>query len=342
MVKGSITSRRPFDYCLPKRASILELLNITSGLFYNWNELVGLGYEAISVEFKNDPNTRSVRFQLPTETEIFETILADADIKSTKDEKNIRYNQALRLFGKITNASAALTGISWNIIEALLNKPLSYTELKEKAKLGKKKHNIDLPEMQKTILDRYQGQAKHIAKQRMQSAFRSSLRKDSLDIDILEQLIARKILKRKWKLSPCVMCEKAYWVDHIDLDQPLVCPGCSNLICIPDKVDVGYKLNELVRLSINEGLRPVVLTALFLNNLSRDGFFWTPGMKIDDNGIKTDLDIVACLDGYLIAVECKSLENASDDSAIWGKSILKQLKEPIEAVKKCGFDFFFR
>ena len=341
LVKASITSRRPFDYCLPKRASILELLNIISGQFYNWNELVGLGYKAISVEFQNTPNTRSVKFQLPTETEIFETILAEKNIKTIKDEKNIRYNQALKLFGKLNEASTALTGISWDIIEALLNEPLSYTELREKAKLGKKKHDIDLPEMAKMILDRYHGQAKHIAEQRMHYALKSSFRKDSLDVDILEQLTTRKILKRKWKLSPCVMCEKAYWVDHIDLAQPLACPGCSNLICIPDKVDVGYELNELVRLSIDEGIRPVVLTARFLRNLSNDGFFWTPGMKLDNNGTKTDLDIVACLDGYLVAVECKSLEKASDDSTIWKEKILPQLQEPIEAVKKCGFDIFF-
>ncbi len=341
LVKASITSRHPFDYCLPKRASILELLNITSGQYYNWAELVGLGHDAISVEFQNNPNTQSVKFQLPTETEVFETILAEANIKTIKDEKNIRYNQTLKLFGDINDASTALTGISWDIIEVLLTKPLSYNELRRKAKLGKKKHDIDLPEMPQRILNlRYQGQAKQIAKQRIKYALKTSFRKDSLDIDILEQLTTRKTLKRRWNLPKCVMCDKAYWVDHIDLDQPLVCPGCSNLICIPDKVDVGYQLNELVRLSINEGIRPVILTARFLRNLSNDGFFWTPGMKIDNNGIKTDFDIVACLDGYLVAVECKSLENASDDSAIWEEEILQQLQEPIEAVKKCGFDFF--
>jgi hypothetical protein len=341
LVKASITSRRPFDYCLPKRASILELLNLTSGQFYNWNELVGLGYDAISIEFQNNPNTRSVKFQLPTETEIFETILAEENIKIIKDEKNIRYHQALKLFGNINDASIALTNISWDIINALLVKPLSYNELKSQAKLGKQKHHIDLPEMPKMILDRYQGKAKHIAEQRMQYAFRSSFRKDSIDIDILEQLTTRKILKRRWNLPKCKMCDKTYWVDHIDLAQPLACPGCSNLISIPDKVDVGYELNELVRLSIDEGIRPVVLTARFLRNLSNDGFFWIPGMKIDNNSIETDLDIVACLDGYLVAVECKSLENASDDSNFWEDKILQQLQKPIDAVKKCGFDFFF-
>ncbi len=280
LAKENITSRRPFDYCLPKRASIIELLNISSGTLYNPNELVGLGYDAISVEFQNNPVTRSAKFYLPTETEIFETILAEANINVIKDEKNIRYSPTLKLFGKINDASTALTGISWNIIEALLDKPLSYNELKSKAKLGKKKRDIDIPEMPKMILDRrYQGQAKQIAKQRIQYALKSSFRKDSLDIDIIEQLTTRKILKRRWNLPKCKMCNKTYWVDHIDLAQPLACPGCSNLICIPDKVDVGYELNELVRLSIDEGIRPVVLTARFLHDLSRDGFFWTPGIN---------------------------------------------------------------
>ncbi len=82
--------------------------------------------------------------------------MAAAEFKVIKDEKNIRYTQALKLLGKINDAGTTLTGLSWDIIEALLSMPLSYNKLRNQAKLGKKKHQINYPEWTNIILDRYQ------------------------------------------------------------------------------------------------------------------------------------------------------------------------------------------
>ena len=66
---------------------------------------------------------------------------------------------------------------------------------------------------------------------------------------------------------------------------------------------LGYELHPLVARAVDEGVRPVVLTARFLRNLTSHGFLMYPGAKLKKNSEETDIDICAIGDGALIAGE---------------------------------------
>lgn len=137
---------------------------------------------------------------LPTEAEVFETIFAEAGIQMNKDDKNVRYSQALRILGDINKASAAVTGTSGKIISALLKGPLDFSKIREKAKLGDKTDSRNLPEFAKMILGRLDENARRIAEKRMDVAANEILDKDLSDIDVLGKLIVTGVIKRKMYL----------------------------------------------------------------------------------------------------------------------------------------------
>lgn len=190
-----------------------------------------------------------------------------------------------------------------------------------------------------SFLNRLDGQARHIGEERMHIANKNFFTIDSPTDDIFENLTAMGVIKRKWKLDRCRYCDKSYWTDDINLNEPILCPGCFNSLPLRKSVTVGYELNELIRLSIKEGITPVILTARFLRNLTRAGFFWHPGAKIVSNIDRTDFDLLACCDGHLVAAECKTLTDTDDTSPVWGE-ILEQLATPISIAKACSFEIF--
>jgi len=340
LVKEQNTLRYPFELSLPKTKPIIELLNLPSGSFANFNNVIGFGREFISTIFTTNNDHRPISFCLPTSREIFETVLSPAGITIKKDEKNIRYSETLNLFGDLSSACFALTGISGKIINALAHKPLTYDELCGAAKLGKNKTKKELPEFSTLFLNNLYGTPKGIAEKRMQSSHSKVLTKNTPANEALEILTSMGVIRRKWKLSSCLSCDKPYWVTHLDITKPIFCPGCDNAIHLKDKMEIGYELNELVRLSVHEeGITPVLLTARFLKNLTNYGYTWYPGAKVQFDKQDTDLDLLACCDGSLITGECKSLSGPTSQ-AKWNE-IREQLILPIDVAKKCGFSVFF-
>ena len=340
LVKEQDTLRYPFELSLPKTKTIVNLLNLPSGSFVNFYNVIGYGREFISTIFSTNKDQRPLRFYLPTDREIFEIILSSAEVKIKKDEKNIRYSETLKLFSDLSSACFALTGISGKIINALAHKPLTYNELCGAAQLGKNKTKKVLPEIATMFLNDLYGTPKGIAEKRMHLSHSKVLTKNTPANEALEILTSMRVIRRKWKISPCLSCDKSYWVSHLDITKPIFCPGCDNLIHLKDKMDIGYELNELVRLSVvEEGITPVLLTARFLKNLTNHGYIWYPGAKVQFDKQDTDLDLLACCDASFVTGECKSL-SGSTSQAKWNE-IRDQLILPIEVAKKCGFSVFF-
>lgn len=339
LIKDQKTHRYPFDLSLPKKNDILELLNISSGNYYNLDNVVSYGDELISVIFTTDKDKKSGKFTLPSEKEVFETIFSTGGVTICKDEKNIRYSQTTKLFGDLHTIASALSGIPGKIIETLANE-MQPSEMGQLS-AGKLNKNAKKP-LSRTanfILDVQRGNSRKILEQRIHSTSSNNLTKDTPILDSLEILTLKGIIRRKWKLEKCKQCDKNYWLSHVDISNPIFCPGCGHQVHLKDKLTIGYDLNELVRLSIKEGIKPVILTAKFLKNLTHQGFIWYPGAKVKMDEIQTDFDILSCCDNIFIAGECKTLTNTPSKKT-WDE-IKNQIVHPIKIAKKCGFNVFF-
>jgi hypothetical protein len=99
-------------------------------------------------------------------------------------------------------------------------------------------------------------------------------------------------------------------------------------------IPIGYSLHHTVKLAIDEGIIPVVLTGRFLRRMSNLGFFWLPGVKYQDSSGKGDIDLLACCDGYLIFCECKNLCKTKGQEKNWDE-IVAQFLRTAEIAKRC-------
>lgn len=338
--KDQRTNRYPFELAFPKQLELLKLLNVPAGEFASFRDLISFGYECLSVAFTPAESSETVRFQLPSEHEIFEVLLDRSGWKLLRDEKNTRYKRVLDLFESVSQAALTFTGRAWKMLSVMLDGPLTYDALRGKAKLGKRRKSEPLPPIADLVSERQRGIFKRIFEQRVRSELRASLTKDSTDENILEFLVTNNAIRRNWQLDRCTECNNRYWTDKIDVTKTLHCPGCGAYIPFSNSVKVGYKINPLVSLAIKEGFRPVLLTARFVYNLTLYGCAYYLGAKIQRGGTETDLDILAVADGSLIVGECKKLDyNPGPRDTIW-KHLSEQLATPIDVAKELGAHVF--
>ncbi|MCG7851870.1 MAG: hypothetical protein MIO92_05055 [Methanosarcinaceae archaeon] len=332
LVKDSETGRLPYELCLPHRDSALQVLNAPDPPSIRLGGTIfGCGIDAINVLFTK--NSQSISFRVPSAEELLEEMLIEAGVKPLKDEKRIRYSQTIDMFGDLSETAMFFSGISLRILEAFDSNKLTYSQIKGKAKLGKNK-----PKETSVFLDltnRLPDHSKNIAKRRYIEYSKESLSRHASEIEIIEKLVERGVLRRKWKLDKCPYCDKEYWVDDLKIHNPMFCPGCHKKIPLRDKFQLGYELNELVSLSISEGIVPVILAARFLKNLTDKGFFWLPGTKCSWRSLNTDIDILACCDGHVVAVECKTLSETNIESETWNE-IASQVKREVDLLKICA------
>ncbi len=334
LVKDNHTGRAPFDMCLPPRKSASQVLNVADPprIRFGINAL-GYGIDCMNIRFTK--KEQSISFRVPSAEELLEEMLIESGFKLHKDEKRIRYTQTIDMFGGLLDTARFFSGISLRILEVFESETLTYEQIKEKAKLGKKKSK-KTPAFVKWA-SRLPEHSKRVATQRYLKYLKENLSLHSSENEIIEKLIDRGALRRKWKLDTCPYCDKDYWADHLEIHAPMVCPGCHKKIPLRDKFKLGYELNELVRLSMKEGIIPVILTGRFLYNLTDKGFFWLPGMKCSRVSVPSDFDILACCDGHLIAVECKTLSETATDSGTWER-IADQVKRRVDLGRICGIE----
>jgi hypothetical protein len=334
LVKDNQTGRVPYEIYLPPRESALQVLNAPDPPRFRLGATVfGFGIDSINVRFTK--NNQTISFRVPSPEELLEEVLIESGVQPAKDEKRIRYTQTIDMFGGLLDTARFFSGISLKVLKAFKSEPLTYGQIKAEAKIGKNKSRK--APMFLEWVNRLPKHSKNVAKQRYFEYSKENLSLQDSEIDIIEKLIDRGVLRRKWKLDKCPYCDKDYWVDHLEIHTPMICPGCRKKIPLRDKFQLGYKLNELVGLSIREGIIPVVLTARFLYNLTSRGFFWLPGMKCSGGSIQTDFDILACCDGHLIATECKTLTESGIESETWIK-LADQVKKQIAIGRICGIE----
>jgi len=293
----------------------------------------GFGIDSINVRFTK--NSQSINLRVPNAEELLDEMLIESGVQPLKDEKRTRYKQTIDMFGDLSETALFFSGISLQILGAFDSNTLTYGQIKAQAKLGKSK-----PKKTSVFLDwtnRLPKHSKRIAKRRYIEYSKKNLSRHASENEIIEKLIERGVLRRKWKLDKCPYCDKDYWVDELKIHNPMFCPGCQKKIPLRDKFQLGYELNELVSLSIREGIVPVVLTARFLKNLTDTGFFWLPGTKCSFESVKIDLDILACCDGHLVAAECKTLSATNTESNTWAE-IADQVEREVDLLKICKIE----
>jgi hypothetical protein len=85
---------------------------------------------------------------------------------------------------------------------------------------------------------------------------------------------------------------------------------------------------------MKEGIVPVVLTGRFLQQMTRHGFFWLPGVKYKLGTKHGDLDLLACCDGEVVFCECKRLDQTPPGAKVWDE-VVSQFLDTAEIAKRC-------
>ncbi|MFC1528888.1 hypothetical protein ACFL5B_03165, partial [Candidatus Latescibacterota bacterium] len=335
LVKDTVTGRLPFELCLPHIEYIHQVINAPAAPYLHFRiDDFCYGIDSLNVRFTKDNPQK--RLRVPCPEEFFTEMFFELGIKLVKDEKRIRYNQTIDMLGGLSEAAMFFSGISLDILKSFKSEPITYGQIKGNIKSGGN-IPIDIPFIQ--WIDRLPIHRRRIGKQRYKEYLKENLSKYASVQEVIEKLIDRGALRLKWKLNKCTYCDKEYWVNDIKINSPIYCPGCNKKIILRNKVELGYELNELVKLSIKEGIIPVILTARFLKNLTSSGFFWLPGIKCISEFGKHDLDIIACCDGHLICAECKTLDDTKEESKTWEK-IANQIIKQIKLIKTLRIETF--
>ena len=151
---------------------------------------------------------------------------------------------------------------------------------------------------------------------------------------LLEHWVSHRILRREWQIGPCASCQGTFPETQLTITRPYRCPGCGSVIAVPRKARVAYSPHPMLKIALDQGLRPVALTGRFLRNLSHRGFLWLPGLKYVHSGLSGDLDIVASCDGHIVFAECKNLEDTPPDRVAW-PDLITQFQATAEIAKQC-------
>jgi len=219
--------------------------------------------------------------------------------------------------------------------------PLTYDELKGKARLRKGEPARPLPWFAYLVTGNLSKAAGRVAEQRLRLSARTLPSNLTLD-ELLHDWSFKGILRRVIRLPKCRSCHSQHWIRRLDLDRQAKCPDCGYPLELPDKVQLGYELNPIVRKALDEGITPVLKTARVLKSLTQRGFLWLPGIKGEIArkkgeiaGKKIDIDIVASCDGVLAFAECKTTipePRRKGDRP----EVLDQLERLSELAQRCG------
>lgn len=206
------------------------------------------------------------------------------------------------------------------------------------------------------IVDLFGGldKAKPLKTQKWRDVF-GKMSKDSKDIAEMQQIYRpgkdrrtfyeetkefalRNIFLRGFKIR-CPSCGYSHWYVAEEIRETIRCAGCRVSMQPPLECPFSYKLNELVARGVEQGLFPVLLTMLYLREISDNAFHCLPGIEVSDaNGSKHDLDIVAACDGILVAAECKTLDKSI--TALTSE-IVEQIQKTAELSAKIGAHILF-
>lgn len=151
--------------------------------------------------------------------------------------------------------------------------------------------------------------------------------------DLIADLARKKILLRGYLLR-CPTCDLEEWYPLNAVSEVMPCAGCLTPFQLPIHGPFRYSLNTLVRRGIEQGTIPLLLTALFLQDLAQESLMYVPGVEITREGEKIDLDLVAFCDGHLVLAECKDLRKGLSKKTL--EKVCVQISELVDATKAIG------
>ncbi len=206
------------------------------------------------------------------------------------------------------------------------------------------------------IVDLFGGldKAQPLKKQKWRDVF-EKMCKDSKDIAEMQQIYRprkewstfyegarefslKNIFLRGFKIR-CPSCGYSHWYAAEEIREIIKCAGCRAPMQPPLECPFSYKLNDLVARGVEQGLFSVLLTMLYLREISGDAFHCLPGIEVSDaNGSKQDLDIIAACDGILVAAECKTLVKGITTLT---SEIEEQIQKTAELSAKIGVHILF-
>jgi hypothetical protein len=334
------TGLAPGDLVLPRRAFLVDVLNVPAPPTLPSRNPPRLGLAATGVVLRASNRDEIARFRLPSDEEVLLEVLRDSGIQPRGDEKREAYAPAIEAFGGVRETARASRGRLRAILRALEEERLlTLNEIKQRARLG----NAKLPELLQPQVGRelFEGiseVARRVSRQRFESVWRETNPDDHRLQSLLDHWESRRILRRCWQLQ----CQKAdcahvSWEDRLDSRRPIRCPRCGEVGYMqPDTVG-AYALADPIRLAISEGMLPVVLAGEVLRKLSYEGFLWLPGVKYERQSVLADIDVLACCDGYVVLLECKDLEGKGTGEGTW-KQLLEQFTELVAAARQAKAD----
>jgi DNA-directed RNA polymerase subunit RPC12/RpoP len=335
LLKDKRTLRVPLEIYPVPSVSAKEVLNapfppsLKLGL-----DRVRIGTDGLSFACAKEDG--DLRYFMPTEAEFLQEAYHSFGMDMVRDEKRVCYEAVLQVFKDLEEAGRAFSGFSLSILLALRGgKDLTLGELKGKAKLGKMSSS-EPPGLDR--LDQWlvgSPVRQRITRNRFATYWEKEYPSEDQALEVLDYLINLGVVNQFVRLPKCNSCGHEYTVDKVDLQKPIVCPGCSSRISFSCRLELAYKLNALFSMALSEGILPVILTGRFLRRLTDRSFMWIPGVKCKHNGQQYDIDIACFCDGNLILAECKSMLGVKEESDEQ-KEVLEQFSHLINLGKICG------
>lgn len=123
---------------------------------------------------------------------------------------------------------------------------------------------------------------------------------------------------REWK---CPSCYNRNWVGIRDLSNTLTCVICKETAPAPVAGDWQFRLNPFIIDSYRNGLEPVLWAILYLHRKARKSFYFAPSINVwDTNDQKSEIDLVAVVDGRTYLVDAKNSTRKLNDPSNIGKT----------------------
>ncbi len=151
----------------------------------------------------------------------------------------------------------------------------------------------------------------------------------------VQTLAGKQVMLRGYNIQ-CPVCGLTTWYELDGVHEFMSCEGCRSSFQLPIHGDFAFRLNRLFAARRNQGSVAILLTLLLLEKTAKDGLIWQADTPLIKDGKKTEIDILAMVDGHLVIAECKNSflpKKSKDDPELRQKKIdeLKsQLKDGIE------------
>ena len=156
--------------------------------------------------------------------------------------------------------------------------------------------------------------------------------------------------------AKCPNCSSKYWFSLSEITDTIKCKGCEETFSFPIEHPYSYKLNSLIQNNFFlkngtskisfAGNYTVLKTLLYLKNVSRVSFHYSPQLNIYDSFLAskplTDIDIICESDGQLIIGEAKHdgklLLDEKDKKSLNALLELAQVVRPTKLIIACTID----